>query len=185
MDEKVAGSISLTDPVKENSEKAISELKKLKLKTVMITGDNKISAEQVAQSLKIDSFEWGVLPADKSKTISKYQSGNNIVGMVGDGINDAPALAQADVGFAIGTGTDVAIETGDIVFGGGNPWDHVKIDASQFQPVTENGSEYYDCVLYQQWNEIFYTDTAYLVVVDHPNDTDAYATMINYLNKGL
>ena len=115
IDEKVAGSISLTDPVKENSEKAISELKKLKLKTVMITGDNKISAEQVAQSLKIDSFEWGVLPADKSKTISKYQSGNNIVGMVGDGINDAPALAQADVGFAIGTGTDVAIETGDIV----------------------------------------------------------------------
>ena len=80
---------------------------------------------------------------------------------------------------------DYINETGDIVFGGGNPWDHVKIDATQFQPVTENGSEYYDCVLYQQWNEIFYTDTAYLVVVDHPNDTDAYATMINYLNKGL
>jgi hypothetical protein len=82
---------------------------------------------------------------------------------------------------------DYINETGDIVFGGGNPWDHVKIDTSQFQPVTdtENGSEYYDCVLYQQWDEIFYTDTAYLVVVDHPNDTDAYATMINYLNKGL
>jgi len=115
IDGKVVGSISLTDPVKESSEKAISELKKLKLRTVMITGDNKTSAEQVAESLNIDTFEWGVLPADKSRTISKYQSGKNIVGMVGDGINDAPALAQADVGFAIGTGTDVAIETGDIV----------------------------------------------------------------------
>ena len=115
VDGKISGSITLNDPVKESSERAIKELKKLNLKTVMITGDNKTSAESVAQSLKIDSYEWGVLPADKSNAISKYQSEKNIVGMVGDGINDAPALAQSDVGFAIGTGTDVAIETGDIV----------------------------------------------------------------------
>ena len=115
VDGKVAGSISLSDPVKESSKKVISELKKLNLKTVMITGDNNASAKSVAESLKLDSYEAGVLPADKSNAISKYQSEKNIVGMVGDGINDAPALAQADVGFAIGTGTDVAIETGDIV----------------------------------------------------------------------
>lgn len=115
LDGKVAGSISLADPIKENSNSAIKELKRLNIKTVMITGDNKDSSETVAKLLDIDIFEWGVLPGDKSKAIVKYQSGKNIVGMVGDGINDAPALAQADVGFAIGTGTDVAIETGDIV----------------------------------------------------------------------
>ena len=115
VDGKVAGTISLSDPVKESSKKAISKLKKLNLKTVMITGDNRASAESVAESLKLNSYEAEVLPADKSNIILKYQSEKNIVGMVGDGINDAPALAQADVGFAIGTGTDVAIETGDIV----------------------------------------------------------------------
>ena len=115
IDGEVSGSLFLNDPIKASSKHATKELKQLKIKTVMITGDNKASAESVAKSLGIDSFEWGVQPGDKSKAISKYQSGNNIVGMVGDGINDAPALAQADVGFAIGTGTDVAIETGDIV----------------------------------------------------------------------
>ena len=80
---------------------------------------------------------------------------------------------------------DYITEDGDIVFGGGNPWDHVKVDKSQLQPRTEDGSEYYDVVLFQQWDEIFYLDTAYLVVVDHPNDTDVYSTMINYVNRGF
>jgi hypothetical protein len=82
---------------------------------------------------------------------------------------------------------DYINENGEIVFGGGNPWDHVKIDKNQLQPKTDevNGYDYYDCVLFQQWNEIFYIDTAYLVVVDHPNETDVYSTMVNYVNRGF
>jgi len=80
---------------------------------------------------------------------------------------------------------DYMNEDGDIVFGGGNPWDHVKLDKSQLQPRTENGYDYYDIVLFQQWDEIFYLDTAYLVAVDHPNDTDVYSTMVNYVNRGF
>ena len=76
-------------------------------------------------------------------------------------------------------------DDGDIVFTGGNPWDHVKLDASQLQPKTENGEEYYDIVLFQQWDEIFYTDNVYMVVVDHPSDVDVYSTMINYVNRGF
>ncbi|PVX25902.1 MAG: hypothetical protein CW716_07045, partial [Candidatus Bathyarchaeum sp.] len=80
---------------------------------------------------------------------------------------------------------DYMEEDGDIVFGGGNPWDHVKLDASQIQTRTENGQEYYDIILFQQWDEIFYTDTAYMVVVDHPSDVDVYSTMVNYVNRGF
>jgi hypothetical protein len=80
---------------------------------------------------------------------------------------------------------DYIEDDGDIVFGGGNPWDHVKLDANQLQTKTENGQEYYDIVLFQQWDEIFYMDTVYMVVVDHPNDVDAYSTMVNYVNRGF
>jgi hypothetical protein len=80
---------------------------------------------------------------------------------------------------------DYITEKGDIVFGGGNPWDHVKLDETQLKTKTENGTEYYDIVLFQQWNEIFYVDTAYLVVVDHPNNKEAYSTMVNYVNRGF
>ena len=80
---------------------------------------------------------------------------------------------------------DYINEDGDIVFGGGNPWDHVKLDKSQLQPRTDNGYDYYDVVLFQQWDEIFYLDTAYLVAVDHPSGTDVYSTMVNYVNRGF
>ena len=80
---------------------------------------------------------------------------------------------------------DYITEDGNIVFGGGNPWDHVKLDKTQLETKTDNGTEYYDVVLFQQWNEIFYVDTAYLVVVDHPNNTDVYSTMVNYVNRGF
>jgi hypothetical protein len=81
---------------------------------------------------------------------------------------------------------DYIDENGDIIFGGGNPWDHVKLDNSQIQTkIDENGQEYYDVTLFQQWDEIFYLDTAYLVAVDHPSDVDAYSTMVNYINPGF
>jgi len=112
---KSEGIIAIEDPVKSNSGDAIHKLRSLNIKTIMITGDNKYSAENIAKKLEIDSFESEVLPEDKSNIVAKYQKQGEIVAMVGDGINDAPALAQANVSIAIGTGTDVAIETGDIV----------------------------------------------------------------------
>ena len=115
IDGEYAGMISLSDPIKQNAVKAIKKISELNIKTLMITGDNARSADVVAKELGIDSYEAEVLPADKSDIVEKHQIENSITGMVGDGINDAPALAKADVGFAIGTGTDVAIETGDIV----------------------------------------------------------------------
>ena len=110
-----AGMIFLSDPIKQGTVDAIDKIKELKIQTVMMTGDNDESAGVVANELGIDRYEAEVLPVDKSDIIEKLQKSNDIIGMVGDGINDAPALAKADVGFAIGTGTDVAIETGDIV----------------------------------------------------------------------
>jgi hypothetical protein len=81
---------------------------------------------------------------------------------------------------------DYIDENGDIIFGGGNPWDHVKLDNSQIQTkIDENGEEYYDVILFQQWDEMFYLDTAYLVAVDHPSDVDVYSTMVNYINPGF
>ncbi|MFC2119935.1 heavy metal translocating P-type ATPase [Bacteroidota bacterium] len=112
---KSAGIIAIEDPVKSTSAEAIKKLKSLNIKTIMITGDNKRSAGHISKRLGFDSFEAEVLPEDKSNIVAKYQKRGEIIAMVGDGINDAPALAQANVGIAIGTGTDVAIETGDIV----------------------------------------------------------------------
>ncbi len=115
IDGKSAGIFAIEDPIKNTSADAIQELKSLNIKTIMITGDNKRSAGHIAEQLGIDEYEAEVLPEDKSNQIAKYQKQGEIIAMVGDGINDAPALAQANVGIAIGTGTDVAIETGDIV----------------------------------------------------------------------
>lgn len=112
---KLTGLVAIRDPIKTNSYAAINEIKKLNIKTVMVTGDNKDSARSVSQSLGTAEFEAEILPEAKSSTVLKYQGEGKIVGMIGDGINDAPALAQADVGFAVGTGTDVAIDTGDII----------------------------------------------------------------------
>jgi len=112
---KSVGIIAIEDPIKNTSANAIQKLKSLNIKTIMITGDNKRSAGHIAKQLGIDDYEAEVLPEDKSNLIARYQKQGEIIAMVGDGINDAPALAQANVGIAIGTGTDVAIETGDIV----------------------------------------------------------------------
>ncbi|NMB83658.1 MAG: copper-translocating P-type ATPase [Ignavibacteria bacterium] len=117
---KVAGFISLDDQLKEDSKEAVRLLHQMKIKTVMLTGDNKKSAATIAENLGIDEFRAEVLPKEKADIVKHYQQRNEIIGMVGDGINDAPALAQADVGIAVGTGTDVAIETAQITLVKGN-----------------------------------------------------------------
>lgn len=108
------GVLVVEDPIKADSQAAIHRLQRRGLKTVLLTGDNRKTADAVARELLIDEVIADVMPEDKENKIAELQSQGHVVGMVGDGINDAPALARADVGFAIGTGTDVAMETADI-----------------------------------------------------------------------
>jgi len=112
---KVVGVIALADIIRQESFEAIKELKKIGIKCVMLTGDNKTTAHTVAKQLGIDEVFAEVLPHEKVEVIKELQSRGYIVAMVGDGVNDAPALIQADVGIAIGAGTDIAIESADII----------------------------------------------------------------------
>jgi Cu2+-exporting ATPase len=127
LEDKIIGAIALADLVREESKEAISKLKSLGIKCIMLTGDNKQVAKWVSDELELDEFFAEVLPHEKSEVIKKVQSQGLNAAMVGDGVNDAPALVQADVGIAIGAGTDVAIESADIILVRNDPRDVVSI----------------------------------------------------------
>ena len=119
-EKELSGLIALSDTLKPESKAAIEQLQNQNLKVIMLTGDNLKTARVIASKVNIDEIFAGVRPEEKSSKIKQLQKQGKKTGMVGDGINDAPALAQADVGFAIGTGTDVAIEAGDIILSSGS-----------------------------------------------------------------
>jgi P-type Cu2+ transporter len=123
LDGEVSGAVALADIIRPESKKAIATLKSLGIRTMMLTGDNRQVAQWVAEEIGLDEVFAEVLPHEKSEKVKEVQSRGMTVAMTGDGVNDAPALAQADVGIAIGAGTDVAVETADIVLVRSNPED--------------------------------------------------------------
>ena len=123
VDGSLVGLIAIADAARETAAEAIAALKQLGIRPVMLTGDNRQTAERIAAALGIDEVLAEVLPADKAAKVAELQAQGRKVAMVGDGVNDAPALAQADVGIAIGAGTDVAIETADVVLMRSDPLD--------------------------------------------------------------
>jgi Cu2+-exporting ATPase len=124
---KVVGSIGLSDTIRPDSRKAIATLQHKGIKCFMVTGDNKETAKAVAEELGMDGYFAEVLPEEKQLKVKELQERGEFVAMTGDGVNDAPALAQADIGIAVGSGTDVAAATADIVLVNSNPSDIVAL----------------------------------------------------------
>jgi len=122
-DGRIAGVVAVADTIRESARQAVRALHEFGVQTVMLTGDNRRAAEAVARELRMDTVIAEVLPEDKARKVSELQAAGRKIAMVGDGVNDAPALAQADVGIAIGAGTDVAVETADVVLVKNDPAD--------------------------------------------------------------
>ena len=133
-DGRCLGIVAVADPIKVDSRAAIERLQRAGLKVVMLTGDNRATAEAVARQVGVDEVMAEVLPGEKADKVAELQGRGEVVAMVGDGINDAPALARADVGFAIGTGTDVAIESADVTLMRGSL--HGVVDAVEVSKAT-------------------------------------------------
>jgi len=127
MDGRLKGAVALADIIRPESKEAISRLKEMGIRCMMLTGDNRLVAKWVSDEIGLDEYFAEVLPQEKAEKVKEVQSRGLIVAMTGDGVNDAPALAQADVGIAIGAGTDVAVETADIVLVKSNPLDAAAI----------------------------------------------------------
>lgn len=141
VDGAIKAVIGAADPIKPNAIKAVEQLKKLGIEIAMITGDNKMTAEKVARQIGIERVFAEVMPADKASYVKKLQAEGKFTAMVGDGVNDAPALAQADVGIAIGAGTDVAIETAKVVLMKSDPLDILRaimLSKATVRKMTQN-----------------------------------------------
>jgi len=139
--ENLAGAIALGDKIRESSKNAIQALHKMGIECIMLTGDNQQTADYVAGELDIDQVFAEVLPDEKADKVKEVQAQGKLVAMTGDGVNDAPALAQADVGIAIGAGCDVAVETGDIVLVKDNPEDVtalIKLSKATYSKMVQN-----------------------------------------------
>lgn len=151
VDGQPAAVLAVADPVRDTSAKALRELHELGIRTVMVTGDNRRTAEAVGRAVGIDEVVAEVLPDGKVELVEKYKQDGKIVAMAGDGINDAPALAAADVGFAMGTGTDIAMESGDVVLVGGGLTalvTAVKISRATMRKIRQNlfWAFFYNCI---------------------------------------
>ncbi len=141
VDKKIAGVAAASDPIKANAKIAVTRMKEMGLEVAMITGDNKKTAEAIGKELGIDRIFAEVLPEDKASYVKKLQSEGKFTAMVGDGVNDAPALAQADIGIAIGAGTDVAIETAKVVLMKSDPADilrAIRLSKATVRKMKEN-----------------------------------------------
>ena len=149
-EKRVLGAVALADIIRKESREAISKLKSMEIKCLMLTGDNRYVAAWVSKELELDDYFAEVLPHEKAEKVREVQA-EYITGMVGDGVNDAPALAQADVGIAIGAGTDVAIETADIVLVKNDPRDVVDI----IRLSRKTYSKMYQNLLWATWYNIF------------------------------
>jgi len=141
LEDKLAGAIALGDEIRESSKNAIKALHDMGIECIMLTGDNQQTADYVAEELGIDQVFAEVLPDEKAEKVKEVQAQGKLVAMTGDGVNDAPALAQADVGIAIGAGSDVAVETGDIVLVKDNPEDVtalIKLSKATYSKMVQN-----------------------------------------------